>query len=317
MTKKQYLNSLRYRLCFKLSSEELMEITDDMEECFEAGIAEGKSEEEICESLGSPKSAAAELSAGRKILFSAAVRPAICIILTLILHYFALSTFWEPFILLIFLPPLFLFICESPKNAAMAIRSYPVEILPFISAMILPVGGFLLNLFVKFGFADRITSSAIYSAAGFIIITILSLTLLIFYCVKCRNFVVAVLAGAAFVFSAVTLMRIMNASEKYPESLGIAKALFYILPVSALCIVLLSVTDKNASGTASLYPALFSLAFADKLRIVVSRIDPQDTRFDFFKAISYHIYLIAGLLLGASALAAMLILRRKRTAANG
>lgn len=324
MTKKQYLNSLRNSLRFKLSSEELLDIMDDMEECFEAGITEGKSEEEICEGLGSPKAAAAELSAGRKNIFPAAVRPAVCIIMVLILHYAALNTLWEPFIALIFLPPLLFLVCESPKGAARAISRYPAEPLPFISAMLTAVGGIFLQYFVKFGFADGILTSAFSSAVCFIIIMIVSMALLIIYCIKSRNIVGATLAGAVTVFSAVTLIRLLSASSKYSltildmASLGmITKALFYILPISVFCIILLSVTDKNALNTAALYPALFALAFNDKLWVTASRIDPLAPKFDFFKAISYHIYLIAGLVCGMLALAAVLILRRKKAAENG
>lgn len=324
MTKKQYLNSLRNRLQFKLSSEELLDILGDMEECFEAGIAEGKSEEDICESLGSPKTAAAELSAGRKMLFPAAARPALCIIAVLILHFAALHTFWEPFPVLIFLPPLLLFVCESPKGAVRAICRYPAEPLPFISAMLTAVGGFFLQNFVRFGFAEGVLSSAFSAAAGFIILMTASMALLVFYCIKSRNAVGAVPACAVTVFSAVTLIRLLSASSAYTvsilamASLGrITKAIFYILPLSAFCIILLSLTYKNALNTASLYPALFALFFNDKLWVCASRIDPLQPEFDFFKAISYHIYLIVGLICGVAALAAIFILRRKRTAANG
>ena len=61
MTKKQYLAKLRKYLRFRLSNSEIDDILADMEECFEAGAAEGKSEEDICLSLGEPRSAAASL----------------------------------------------------------------------------------------------------------------------------------------------------------------------------------------------------------------------------------------------------------------
>ncbi|MGN1106033.1 MAG: DUF1700 domain-containing protein, partial [Huintestinicola sp.] len=192
MTKKQYLNSLRNILRFRLSSEELLDIMDDMEECFEAGIAEGKSEEDICKDLGSPKAAAAELSAGRKLLFPAAVRPALCIIAVFILHSAALHTFWEPFPVLIFLPTLLLFVCESPKGDVRDISRYPAEPLPFISAMITAMGGFFLQNFVRFGFAEDNLTSAFSAAFGFIIIITASMALLVFSCIKSRNAVGAV-----------------------------------------------------------------------------------------------------------------------------
>ena len=71
MTKKQYLAKLRKQLQFRVSNNEIDDILSDIEECFEAGAAEGKSEEEICINLGEPKIAAASLlneqSAGNRI----------------------------------------------------------------------------------------------------------------------------------------------------------------------------------------------------------------------------------------------------------
>lgn len=71
MTRQQYLSKLRKQLQFRLSNSEIADIISDIEECFEAGTAEGKSEEEICLSLGEPKSAAASLlneqSSGERI----------------------------------------------------------------------------------------------------------------------------------------------------------------------------------------------------------------------------------------------------------
>lgn len=71
MTRQQYLSKLRKQLQFRLSNSEIADIISDIEECFDAGAAEGKSEEEICLSLGEPKSAAASLlneqSSGERI----------------------------------------------------------------------------------------------------------------------------------------------------------------------------------------------------------------------------------------------------------
>ena len=61
MTQKQYLDKLRNSLRFRLSEVDIDDILSDMQECFEAGISEGKTEEEICIGLGSPKEAAASL----------------------------------------------------------------------------------------------------------------------------------------------------------------------------------------------------------------------------------------------------------------
>lgn len=65
MTKKSYLDELRRRLCFRLSDAEIEDIIGDMGECFDAGVSEGRTEDEIALSLGAPKTAAAEILAER------------------------------------------------------------------------------------------------------------------------------------------------------------------------------------------------------------------------------------------------------------
>jgi len=65
MTRKEYLSKLQSSLCFRLPESEIAEIILDMEECFDAGNAEGKTEEQVCTDLGDPKSAAREIMTGR------------------------------------------------------------------------------------------------------------------------------------------------------------------------------------------------------------------------------------------------------------
>ena len=47
MTKSEYINALEKNLKYKLPEAELKDIISDMNECFEAGIAEGKTESQI------------------------------------------------------------------------------------------------------------------------------------------------------------------------------------------------------------------------------------------------------------------------------
>ncbi|MCH5349310.1 MAG: DUF1700 domain-containing protein [Oscillospiraceae bacterium] len=61
MTQKQYLSELSRHLRFRFSDSEIGDIISDIKECFEAGTAEGKSEDDICLSLGKPKDAAAAI----------------------------------------------------------------------------------------------------------------------------------------------------------------------------------------------------------------------------------------------------------------
>lgn len=58
MTKDEYIRNLRSKLRFFLSAGEIRDIAGDISEVFADGIAEGRSEGEICTSLGSPADAA-------------------------------------------------------------------------------------------------------------------------------------------------------------------------------------------------------------------------------------------------------------------
>lgn len=71
MTQKEYIKKLRCRLAFVVSEKELADIVSDMEEVFSDGIADGKSEEQICLSLGSPKEAARNILSERGVKLSA------------------------------------------------------------------------------------------------------------------------------------------------------------------------------------------------------------------------------------------------------
>lgn len=61
MTKDEYIRKLRSKLRFSLSAGEIRDIAGDISEVFADGIAEGRSEWEICTSLGSPADAARDI----------------------------------------------------------------------------------------------------------------------------------------------------------------------------------------------------------------------------------------------------------------
>lgn len=61
MTKDEYIRKLRSKLRFSLSAGEIRDIAGDISEVFADGIAEGRSEGEICTSLGSPADAARDI----------------------------------------------------------------------------------------------------------------------------------------------------------------------------------------------------------------------------------------------------------------
>lgn len=69
MTQKEYIRKLRARLSFFVTNSELKDIVSDIEEIFLDGVSDGKSEEQICLSLGSPNDAAKTILLERGVSF--------------------------------------------------------------------------------------------------------------------------------------------------------------------------------------------------------------------------------------------------------
>ncbi len=57
-TKKSFLRALKLRLCLRLPPDEVRDVIQDYESFFSSGIAEGKTEAELCLEFGSPKQVA-------------------------------------------------------------------------------------------------------------------------------------------------------------------------------------------------------------------------------------------------------------------
>ncbi|MGN1088773.1 MAG: DUF1700 domain-containing protein, partial [Huintestinicola sp.] len=70
MTQKEYIRKLRSCLAFFVSENELNDIISDFEEVFSDSLADGKSEEQICLSLGTPKEAAGNILSERGVKVS-------------------------------------------------------------------------------------------------------------------------------------------------------------------------------------------------------------------------------------------------------
>ncbi|MDW7669072.1 MAG: DUF1700 domain-containing protein [Bacillota bacterium] len=67
MKKQEFLDLTKYYLKTKdVNKEEISEILEDFEEHFQIGLEEGRTEEEICESLGDPKEIAKNFESNRK-----------------------------------------------------------------------------------------------------------------------------------------------------------------------------------------------------------------------------------------------------------
>ncbi len=323
MTRKQFIKALKRALFLRVSPEELSDIVTDMTECFEAGTSEGKSEEEIAAELGSPAALAREISEKRKISAPPIIKPAVCILIMLILHFIILKTDAELFVPMIFLPLLFILICEAPKKALYEIKKQQIDFLPIAVSAVLSAGMIFLQYFFRYVLNESTHKFAGISVIIFIITVLLSLIPLFISCIKRKKAVKATISAGIIIFALVTLFRLIMLMAKFPayeniiSRFGITKSLFTLPILSSLFAALYSLSEKNALRIAALYPPLFTIAFCDKLWYFINNVDPTDPNFDFLGTLSFEYYLFGGLICTAAALAVILTIRRNRRTSNG
>lgn len=146
MTKDEYIRKLRSKLRFFLSAVEIRDIAGDISEVFADGIADGRSEGEICTSLGAPADAARNIltehgispNTGRtftKAVISAVIMGAVLYLL------------WSSPSVGIFaaavLPTVLLLIIEEGKLSHLAENRAPV--LSIIAVILAAVGVFIFG----------------------------------------------------------------------------------------------------------------------------------------------------------------------------
>ncbi len=123
MTKDEYIRKLRSKLRFFLSAVEIRDIAGDISEVFADGIAEGRSEGEICTSLGSPADAAGNILTEHGISANTGMSLAKTVISAVIM-WAALYLLWSSPSVGIFaaavLPAVLLLIIEAGKLSHLA-----------------------------------------------------------------------------------------------------------------------------------------------------------------------------------------------------
>lgn len=141
MTKDEYIRKLRSKLRFSLSAGEIRDIAGDISEVFADGIADGRSEGEICTSLGSPADAARDILTEHGISPNTGMSLAKAVISAVIM-WVALYLLWSsPSVgtfAAAFLPAVLLLIIEEGKLSHLAENRASVL---SIIAVILAAGG--------------------------------------------------------------------------------------------------------------------------------------------------------------------------------
>lgn len=152
MTKKEYIRKLRSCLAFFVSENELNDIESDFEEVFTDSLIDGKSEEQICLSLGSPKDAAANILSERGVTVSTGkilAKAFTFAIITAASMYFLWDNVYDSLFIMPFVPLGLLLFTENGKLTGLMERKISVS---GIAACIVP----MINIFLFPRLADSL-----------------------------------------------------------------------------------------------------------------------------------------------------------------
>lgn len=146
MTQKEYIRKLRLCLSFFVSENELNDIVSDFEEVFSDSMTDGKSEEQICLSLGSPNEAAANILSERGVRVSTGkiiAKAFTFAIITAVSMYFLWENIYAGLFLMPFIPLGLLLFTENGKLTGLMEKEVSVSgivscIVPMINIFLFP-----------------------------------------------------------------------------------------------------------------------------------------------------------------------------------
>lgn len=175
MTQKEYIGKLRSGLAFFVSENELNDIVSDFEEVFSDSMTDGKSEEQICLALGSPKDAARNilLEKGVKVSTGKTIaKTSVFAIITAVSMYFLRNdVIVSPYVMPI-VPLALLIFMENGRLSRLTEKGISVS---GIAACIIPmINLFLFPTLVDLLFWNRL-SALLPAAAAITIVTAASL----------------------------------------------------------------------------------------------------------------------------------------------
>ncbi|MGN0667419.1 MAG: DUF1700 domain-containing protein [Huintestinicola sp.] len=152
MTKNEYIRKLRSQLIFFVSENELNDIVSDFEEVFSDSMTDGKNEEQICLSLGTPNEAAVNILSERGVTVSTAKMLAKVLafaILTAVSMYFLWENTYDSLFIMPFIPLGLLLFMENGKLTGLMEKKISLS---GIAACIIP----MINIFLFPRLADSL-----------------------------------------------------------------------------------------------------------------------------------------------------------------
>ena len=175
MTQKEYIRKLRSGLAFFVSENELNDIVSDFEEVFSDSMTDGKSEEQVCSSLGSPKEAAKNilLEKGVKVSTGKTIAKAsVFAIITAVSMYFLWNDVCNSVYFIPFLPLALLIFMENGRLTRLTEKG--ISVTGIASCIIPMINLFLFPTLVDLLFWNRL-SALLPAAAAITIVTAASL----------------------------------------------------------------------------------------------------------------------------------------------
>lgn len=300
MTRQQYLSKLRKQLQFKLSNSEITDIISDIEECFDAGAAEGKSEEEICLSLGEPKSAAASLlneqSSGERVTkltelwLPFLISAGLYAIYTYCGFMEATDNYRDYVLPIMYVLPLIMWLLFERKGFFTALSYYKCDFFTFFGSICMIAAGLACDEMPKRIFLKnpRIvnTNMQTYTVMTALFVSLAMIFIAVSLWRNAPKFFAAVpLVGIIFmVYNSVDLIQSYNIWSGDPDELfGTMEAahvgecfcnILIIIFVCASAFLLWSFINRNALTLASAYSAMTVTGFMFYWYFTLSALDP-------------------------------------------
>ena len=296
------MTRLRNNLCFMLPDSEVSDILNDMSDFFDAGIAEGKNEDDICRELGDPQNTAKEIVAergekpdpfysqiGRKY-----ISPLICAVLGIAV-FFA-SDFMTAAALVIvglLLPPLIHLILEK-NNFTNSLKAEKTDVFALCAAMLWFGAVLVFRPFsnvVMFSDVSDIFALSVKLAALLIAPQIMLLCS-VYKSGMSKVFIIvpAFIIGMTFISEFIISQSIVDElyAERYTARVYFAyfgtmlNVCSIILIITAVELFLWEILNRNAFSVPTLYAAVFGGIIAKFMRWELLRIDPTDFNSRYF-----------------------------------
>lgn len=313
MTKKQYLAKLRKYLLFRLTNSEINDISADIEECFEAGAADGKSEEEICLSLGEPKAAAASLlneqTGGERISKLAEIW--LPLVISVVLYaaytycgYHSSTDNYNSYVMPIMcVLPLMMWVLFERRGFFTALSDYKCDFLTLAGSLLMLAAGAAFNEIPKRSLVDKYSDPESYIVMTAVFVSLAMITLAVSLWRNApKIFSVLPLAGIFFIIQeSLRLYRGYhswngNQREIYVTDMGMGTLnVMCVIFICATAFLIWSFIRRNALTLASAYASVTLTGFIFYYEYNLSALDPSSPMTYFLKyVVNGSNYLIGG-----------------------